>query len=70
MWERGETEIDDEHEDEFHIGLLIDLTLFDLNVRQLPGSQVAATIRALAMHEEAVDHKIGLAVKWMVERNS
>lgn len=50
--------------------LLADLSLFDLNVRQIETNKLAGAILALSCGEDPPDYNIGLSVKWMIERNS
>lgn len=65
-WEKGHC---DQEEEEARGDLLADLSLFDPSIRQICGSKVAEAIFALVGGQEAPDYKVGLAVKWMIERN-
>jgi hypothetical protein len=52
--------------------LLVDLTLFDLNIRQFKACELAHCIYELAHQQKGHENHhriIALNVKWMVERN-
>lgn len=62
LWEDGVTTTNDKME------LLADLSLFDLNIRQLRPSEIAAGIVG-TVRKEGGNEGIVLSLKWMVERN-
>lgn len=53
-------------EDESHIALVADLTLFDLKLREQPASELAAAIYSLVRRTEPKDKRICNCVRWMV----
>ena len=65
LWEHGDRGVDEEK-----INFLADLSLFDINIRQYPASQICLALLALVRREDPAEEKVGLGIKWMVERNA